>query len=461
MSYVPEMADIRFGCGLSPLHPPPPDLAAMWAGLTGPDIVAEALPIPAFADIQPQLHAFRQAQKAQNAVRGTPEFKQRHAELQRISKALRLEMEGWMVRRFQRWVAARGGMRDRLEAFWADHFTVIGKQGALQFAVSPYVEAAIRPHVTGRFADMLIAAVTHPMMLHYLDQDSSAGPASKAGTRGKRRRGLNENLAREVLELHTLGVDGPYGQEDVRQLAELFTGMTFTAQDGLVFRERMAEPGQETVLGRRYGGDPPRLEHVHAVLRDLAVHPATARHIAGKLAVHFVSDHPDPALVDHVAARFLDSGGDLAAVYAALLEHPAAWVPGRLNVRPPFDFIAAALRALAVSPQMLDRLSRAQRRRFLMAPMLLMGQRWQTPGGPDGWPEDDAAWITPQGLSARIRWAVTVPPRLLDALPDPQSFVDVALGGGAGPEVRFAASAAETRAEAIGLVLSSPAFQRR
>ena len=203
-----------------------------------------------------------------------------------------------------RWSETQSGFRERLALFWTDHFTTVGKSEPQRSAVSIYVDAAIRPHLSGRFGDLLVAAVTHPMMLTYLDQRVSVGPQSAFARRKGTSRGLNENLAREVLELHTLGVDGPYTQADVRQLAELFTGLTIDRSGAMAFRPGWAEPGEELVLGRRYGGNPARLEAVEQALHDLAVHPATADHVARKLAVHFVSDAPDPGLVAHMAARF-------------------------------------------------------------------------------------------------------------------------------------------------------------
>lgn len=187
-------------------------------------------------------------------------------------------------------------------------------------------------------------------MLHFPDQNVSVGPGSAVANKGKRLKDLNENLAREVLELHTLGVGGPYTQDDVRQLAELFTGLNFDPKSGFIFRGNYTEPGTGTVLGRSYG-DKAGLEPILQSLRDLAVHPATARHIARKLSAHFVSDTPDPALVNHVAGRFIDTDGDLMAVYAALLEHPSSWQPELQDVKPPADFMASAARALVPGPK--------------------------------------------------------------------------------------------------------------
>lgn len=220
-------------------------------------------------------------------------------------------------------------------------------QGITRHLVAPYVEEAIRPHVTGRFSDMLRAVVTSPMMLIYLDQVQSMGPNSRAAQ--NRDRGLNENLAREMLELHTLGVSSAYDQTDVREFAELLTGLTYHPERGFNFRQQQAEPGPETVLGVSYGGSvPANLDEVLDALEDLATHPDTARHIARKLAVHFVSEDPDADLVADLAQRFDASRGNLMAVVEGLLTHDAAWAPAFSNVRTPFDYMAAGMRALAV-----------------------------------------------------------------------------------------------------------------
>lgn len=463
MSYSPEIAEIRFGCGLSPEVAAPGSVQALLDGLGGADEVAAAFPIEDFPTFRARMIEATENRAKLRKARGTPEEKTFRKQRNVINRAAREAMFTWQAQALLRWTWTRQPLRERLASFWADHFTAVGKAGVLRRANSPFVEAAIRPNLTGSFADLLIAATTSPLMLHYLDQGISVGPNSERAARNARHKGLNENLARELLELHTLGVDGPYSQEDVRQLAELFTGLTYDARNGFKFRKDFAEPGAETVLGKSYGGDPARLAPVLEALRDLAVHPATARHIAGKLAVHFVSDRPDPALVDHVAARFTETGGDLVAVYAALLEHPSAWELPLGNAKPPADFIASACRALAVRPAAFETIDEKRARALLVVPMLQMGQAWQKAPGPDGLPEQDAAWITPQGVAARLRWAMTVPVELCapQGLPHPVEFVTAALGSHAPEPVRFAASAAESRAEAIGLVLASPAFQRR
>lgn len=455
MTFSPDLAALRFGCGLSPVLAPPATPEALLAGLAGPDAMSARFPIEDFTAFSEQIAAAR-------AVRETAKTRKDKIENQRaLRRSLTAARNRWHLQRLLRWTWSETPLRERLTAFWADHFTVMGKSSIMLSGALPYEQSAIRPHVAGRFADLLIAVTTHPMMLHYLDQSASVGPGSRLARGRADGRGLNENLAREVLELHTLGVDGPYTQDDVRQLAELFTGLTYTAAKGFGFQPRRAEPGAETVLGKSYGGDPARLEPVLDALRDLAVHPATARHIARKLAVHFVSDAPDLALVDHVTARYLETGGDLMAVYGALIEHPAAWAAGPANIKPPLDYVASACRALAVPPERLAALEPRRARRLLIDPLAKMGQPLFRPRGPDGWAEEDAAWITPQAVSARLLWALSAPSALRPDLPEPRSFVDTTLGAFATEPVRFAAASAESRADAVGLVLSAPAFQRR
>ncbi len=461
MTFSPDLADIRFGCGLSPGIASPSRPADLLAGLTGTDAMMQAFPIETFETFRQRMMAAQTLRKRMKKRRGTPDFDVVRKEYKVMNRLARQDMGRWYDMTLMRWSHTPSGFRERLARFWGDHFTAMGKTGLVRRATSPYVEEAIRPNLAGRFEDMLIAVVTHPLMLIYLDQFQSIGPDSVAGTRSQGKRGLNENLAREVMELHTLGVGGAYTQDDVRQLAELFTGLTFQPQVGFKFNRNYAEPGAETVLGQSYGGDPGRLEPVLQALRDLAGHPDTARHISWKLAVHFVSDSPDPALVARMTGRYMDTGGDLAQVYGAMLDHPAAWEMPLRNVKPPFDFIASSCRALAVAPEALSAMQEKNLKANLLTPMALMGQPWQKPTGPDGWPEEDDAWITPQGVSARLRWAMTIPQVLRPDLPDPRAFVTDALGSDVPEPVRFAADAAESQPVGIGLVLSSPAFQRR
>lgn len=460
MRFSPQLAEIRFGFGLSPEVAPPASVGEMLDGLTGPDRMADALPIPPLADFLPRIAEHAKLRNAARKSKDKSETDRLNREAKEMRRAAKDDHVRWSGQTFLRCVRTGDAFRERLVWFWADHFTAKGNNDVFLPAAAPYVEETIRPHVAGRFADLLKAAVKSPLMLHFLDQRGSVGPNSRMARKGKAA-GLNENLAREVLELHTLGVDGPYTQDDVRQLAELFTGLWFDAQRGFAFLEDAVEPGAETVLGRRYGSAGPGMDTLDMAMEDIAAHPATARHIARKLAVHFVSDHPDPALIDHVATRFQGTGGDLIATCAALLEHPAAWQPEPGNVKPPADFIVSACRALAPTGLAEETRKPGRVNQLFLGPMAMMGQVWMRPGGPDGWPEADMSWVTPQALAVRLGWAMQVPERLVPSLPEPDRFAEAALGPFLSDTVRFAAGAAETRAEAIGLVLASPAFQRR
>ncbi|MDQ2095658.1 DUF1800 domain-containing protein [Rhodalgimonas zhirmunskyi] len=466
--FDPVLADIRFGCGLSPTIASPADAAEMMTRLEGPDTIAARFEIEDFPTFGQRMLELDRIRKARGKVDKADKEAYRAIDKQyKLSRASgRKAMKTWMWRSFMRRVHTQDGLRERLAFFWADHFTAIGKGALLRRAHSPYVETAIRPHLTGYFADMLKSVVRAPLMLNALDQERSMGENSfrraQKGASKQSRFGLNENFAREMLELHTLGVGGPYTQDDVRQLAELMTGLSYGRSGKFQYKRDYAEPGAETVLGKKYGGSSKaRAGEVMEVFDDLAVHPATAAHLSRKLAVHFIGDMPDAGLVAHLEARYNETGGHLGKVIQALLEHPAAWADDRPgNIKQPVDFIGSSLRALSVMPDALDENDEKALSQILHVPLIHMGQLWGIPLGPDGWPEDDAEWITPQRLAARLQWALARPGRLKAKLPDPRGFVDVALGGRASPALEFAAKAAEDRRTGIGLILASPEFQR-
>ncbi len=461
MKFDPETAAIRFGTGLSPWHEPPRVLDDVLGEISGRDRVARDLPVPSFADLTPEFIAYQAlTRKRGKTEKGSAARERLEAKIAAIRKDFRLRHAKWFAMNMARYSASRVGMRERLVRFWADHFTVVGKDAKTAPLVPGYVEEAIRPHIAGKFSDLFRAAALHPMMLHYLDQTSSVGPNS-AFAKKKAGRGLNENLAREMIELHSLGVDGDYTQADVRQFAELMAGLTYDPKKGVMFIKYRAEPGPETVLGETYGGKYPTLENIHLAMDRMAAHPSTARHLARKLAVHFVSDRPDAALVDHIAKAYRDSDGDLMACYSALLSHPAAWELPDQKVKQPFDFVGTSLRMFAQDPRLIADFDKSQIRNGLVTPMGMMGQTWEKPRGPDGWPEAPAAWVTPQGIAGRIQWAMTVPLALGAELPDPYEFAQSALGRRVSPALKFATQAAETRWEGVGIVLASPEFQRR
>lgn len=463
MFFDPVIAATRFGSGLSPRHAAPQSAAAMIDALAQPDAMAQRYPImehKAFLGVWRENNRLRQASKRAKTDAEQQAAKRRFKEHKRDVRGMERD---WFHNMLLRRLHAPDGFRERLTAFWADHFTVRGSMFLARAAILPYVEETIRPRLTGRFEDMLFEAVTHPAMTVFLDQVQSMGPRSKVGLDRKKRGktyGLNENLARELLELHTMGADGPYTQTDVHELAELLTGLTATPDAGRVFRAKMAEPGLETVLGKSYGGREPRLVHIRQVITDLARHPATARHISWKLAVHFIADAPPGALVEAMTEAYIASGGHLIEVYAAMLGHPDVWRAEKRNIKPPLDFMASALRALDVDETKLPDWTAQNTAHIFIQPMRVMGHHWGKPAGPDGLHEDDGSWMTPQALAMRIQWSMQAPQRLVQKLPDPRVFVETALGPSASPKVRFAAQSAESVPEAIGLVLMSPEFQR-
>jgi uncharacterized protein (DUF1800 family) len=458
MAFDPTLAAVRFGTGLAPGGVLPASVDVMLSQLSGPDLAAQRWPVPLYEDARPTRAEIRDVNRTRRDTRGTPD----EAAGEEAYQAQRQEVEVTKWRGLAA-VAARNvgtedGLRERLVLFWANHFTVRGKNVAGEHLVTPFVESAIRPRITGRFANMLRAVILNPEMLIYLDQTRSMGPNSEAAQR--RDRGLNENLARELLELHTVGVGGPYTQTDVREMAELLTGLGWTVDRGMHYRRDHAEPGSETVLGVTYPDDA-SLRVIETALEGLANHPATAAHVAHKMAVHFVSDTPDDSLVEAMTARFIETEGNLLSVTRAMLEHPAAWGPELAKAKPPFGFLTSALRALGADPDAIAALDRRDTRRFLGNPLALMGQPWEDPGGPDGWPEAAEEWIAPQGLAARISWAMRMPRQIVDPLPDPRDFVGTALGPLAGEVTVFAAGAAESRHEGVGVVLASADFNRR
>jgi uncharacterized protein (DUF1800 family) len=340
------------------------------------------------------------------------------------------------------------GLVERLVWFWSNHFCVNQDKTVMAGA---YEREAIRPHVLGRFADMLLAAEGHPAMLLYLDNAQSMGPDSVAGI--NRDKGLNENLAREVLELHTLGVRTVYTQDDVTSFAKVLTGWTIlpTATNPdhggeFVFIKRMHEPGPETVIGKEYDED--GTDQARAVLADLAHHPATAKHVATKLVRHFIADEPPSPLVEKLMQRFLDTDGDLKEVTIALIEAPEAWVPEQVKIKRPGEWIVATLRATGISGDI-------QR---ILGGMTLLGEPLWRPPAPKGFSDDNAAWL--DGLMQRLDMANTFAQRVGDRL-DAEAVADTALGPLASAETRRAIASAESKPQALTFLLMASEFQRR
>jgi uncharacterized protein (DUF1800 family) len=345
-------------------------------------------------------------------------------------------------------VGADVGFVERLVWFWSNHFCV--STDRIPSMAGAYEREAIRPHVLGRFLDMLVAVESHPAMLFYLDNAESMGPDSVAGI--NRGRGLDENLAREALELHTLGVRSGYSQADVISFAKVLTGWTFIGT-GVVghggefeFTDRMHEPGEEILLGKHYPDT--GMQQGLAVLADLARNPATARHIAQKLVIHFVADQPPPSLVDKLAKSFSDSDGDLKQVSKTLIAAEESWAPERTKLKRPSEWHIGALRLTG---------SHGNSARFMRSQLLLGEPLWRPPA-PKGYSDDQSAWI--DGLSERADVASNFSGRVADRL-EPIALVDQGLGPLASTETRDTVARAGSRAQALALLLMSPEFLRR
>jgi uncharacterized protein (DUF1800 family) len=356
-------------------------------------------------------------------------------------------------------VSSQRSFIERLVHFWSNHFAVsvdklqvLGLAGAME-------REAIRPHVLGRFGDMLVAVEQHPAMLIYLDNQASMGPQSEAALRaGQRGRdaGLNENLGREILELHTLGVDGGYSQQDVRSLAAIISGWSIGGGEGRLrggaagrfhFRASFHQPGAKLLLGRRYGEDGVR--QGERALRELARHPATARHLAIKLARHFVADEPAPQLVAQLASAWQESEGDLRVVYHALLDAGQSWEQPLAKFKTPSDYIHSAWRALQLPVTARD-----------MRLFEQLGQRPFAPRSPAGWPDRSGDWDGPAALMQRLEWAQQLGEQL-GSRRNAGAVALESLGPVWSPSSSQAVARAQDASQALTLWLGSPEFMRR
>lgn len=340
---------------------------------------------------------------------------------------------------------------ERMVLFWSNHFTVSVQKGVLHPLVNAYEAEAIRPHVGGYFKDMLLAVCRHPAMLIYLDNIRSFGPHSVRGAKNKK--GLNENLAREILELHTLGVGAGYGQQDVIALAKIITGWTMKqdknrAVIAFAFQEMLHEPGDKILLGTRIREEGEQ-EGVEA-LSLLARHPATARHVASKLVRHFVADDPPAEVVEAVAQSFIASGGHLPTVMRALIAQKAAWDMPLVKFKTPYEFAVSALRLTGVEPTPPQVMSGLDALNYKMFNAL-------SPAGDD---DVAQAWASPDAVMKRIEWGYKLAQRLpADVVP--LALATDALGQQMSDVTRQTIERAASGRDGIGLLLASPEFQRR
>lgn len=366
-------------------------------------------------------------------------------------------------------------VHERLVHFWSNHFTVsAAKPGAVALPPS-FEKDAIRPYVGGRFADMLLASTKHPGMIVYLDNWLSVGPNSRNGQNPNRGRrlpgggspsGINENLAREVLELHTLGVDGGYTQSDVQALAAIITGWTYQrprlrdlvnddplSRSGLQLFEFDAdahEPGPQTMLNRTYAQI--GVAQGEAALGDLARHASTARFIATKLCRHYIADEPPPAAVARVERAFRDSDGDLHETMEAVVDSPEAWQTPFAKFKRPEEYALSVLRAANL---------RDLQPGAAMAALVAMGQRPYFAPGPDGWADTAEAWLTADLVFKRIEFAQAYAERIARADVDPLQLGQVCLGGLMSDETATAIRRAESPTQGFALLFGAPEMQRR
>ncbi|AUW43114.1 DUF1800 domain-containing protein [Rhizobium leguminosarum] len=498
----PTMAAIRFGYGFRPGEAPPSSKDELIGQLRKGEAAMPDFPLGgpdmrhrAILSLQEQLQQIRQ--DAKTVTDDTTQREMRKG----VQRQAQQQFQHDANLRLMQAVLSPYGFYERLATFWTDHFSTSANKSLPMRLIVPLYEAeAIRPFISGRFGDLLRNATAHPAMLIYLDQADSLGPDSAGGM--KRNKGLNENLGRELLELHTLGAGSGYSQADVTAAAMVLTGLTIDRKEmDIAFRPNISEPGTHEVLGVSYGGRRRSRDDYLDMLDDLALHPKTAAHISHKLAVHFISDQPDEGMVSDMAEAWKKTDGDLTAVYTAMLDHPAAWRDEGAKARQPFDYIVTGLRALnagpvngvvgsflaanqqgtdegdmaantpgmAGSPVTTDPAGEAREKRlkaFQTARALgqgalrRMGQPTWLPPSPAGFEEGFSAWITGSQLAERLAWARRAAAQF-GRDEDPREFLKSTLADAARDETIRVVSQAPNKISGLTLVLASPEFNRR
>ncbi|WP_158742538.1 DUF1800 family protein [Acidisphaera sp. L21] len=422
-------AMIRFGLGRRGQEPLPDDPTAwLRAQLRGAD------PGPPGSDVAQGFYAIRLDQENKPQP-GTPGA---------VRTLFKAEQDGLVANA----ITTATPFRERLVWFWANHFTVSLRNGRTGALGGDFIRTAIRPYATGKFSDMLLAVIRHPAMLLYLDNAASIGPNSVVGKTAKR--GLNENLARECLELHTVSPASGYTQEDVTSFARVLTGWSVANGDrappGFLFRSGIHEPGAKTVLGHEV---PQGEAGGTDMLAFLAAHPATYRHLATKLVQHFVADTPPPAAVHTIEAVLRDTKGDLGQAAAALVGLPAAWEP-LVKLRTPQDYVLAVLRAVDLPET---------KRPDGAGLMRALGQPLFGAPFPIGWPDQAVEWAGPEAMMRRVDWAYGFSGRA--AALDPAMLAEASLGSFLTADTNGAIRGAGSRRDGLTLLFTSPEFQRR
>lgn len=439
----------RFGLGARPHEAASSDPGAFLLAQLEPP-TAEATTV--FPSARDTARTFLQYESARKAVRtgSSPPSETR--------KIVAAAYEAEVGLRLKSALSTKAPFRERLVHFWSNHFAVSADKPQVTVLAGDFERTAIRPHVTGKFEDMLVAVEQHPAMQIYLDQRRSTGPNSLVAKASNRptaaKRGINENLAREILELHTLGVRSGYSQEDVIQFALAMTGWSVGINPeketvGFVFNASQHEPGPKTVVGKTYGQD--GYPQALAVMKDLARSDATALHIATKLARHFIADDPPPAVVERLRGAYLASGGDLSEVYRALIASDAAWKEQRVKFKTPWEWMVSMLRACGLDA--FDALPTASIFRQLGQPI------WQ-PRSPAGYDDVADSWAAPDALVRRVELAQ----RVLGLLPDherPQQLIKSLALGPLDSNTVTQVKNAETIDSGLTLLFMSPEFLRR
>ena len=442
---------IRFGYGVrgtSLLAPGMVEPDRVLAQLDAPDPAREALAGPGLAERIALHRKFREILAARREAGQPPGRIEEQKRLRAIQVG---DMRNWVYEAN----VADCGFRERLVNFWVNRMTVAMKGGLLSFSIGSYRDDAIRPHVAGRFPDMVAASAWHPAMVLYLDQATSFGPNSEKSRNG--RRGINENYARELMELHTMGGAG-YTQADVTSLALLLTGMTVAPDTGTIYDPGRAEPGNKTVIGKTYG---PGREAIEQAIEDISMKPETAHSISFALARHFITDTPPADLVEAMAADYLRSDGQLVPVYRRLLEHPEAANPILTKLRSPQEYMVASFRALdRTGTEPPERRGAPPGGFWVERVLAQMGQKPYAPIAPIGWPETAEGWSFAPGLATRL-WFAEQLSSLYGQETDPIALAGQLLDGIGHPDTALAVSRAEQPWEGVAILLSSPDFMRR
>jgi uncharacterized protein (DUF1800 family) len=417
---------------------------------------------PASASILQRVAQLRLARRVRAEARSGEAPEVDRETIREFARAIGSAYREQMSERYARAIRSDAPFVERLVHFWSNHFAVSTDKQPLGAIAGHYENEAIRPHVTGNFLDMLRAVEHHPAMILYLDNQASIGPDSAAARAVRRNRkrelGLNENLAREILELHTLGVDGGYDQSDVTEFARVLTGWSIGSDSGALrggnpgefhFRALVHEPGDKKILGERFREN--GIDEGEDVLAMLATHPATARHLATKLARHFVADTPPAAIVERLTAAYLEAGGELVPVYDALLAAKVTWREPLPKLKTPHDFVISALRALEHVPAQDEQ---------IIGVLTQLGQPPMRSGSPAGWPDTAEHWGGGEALLERIEWAAALGRASGDAV-DPVGLGPRLLGPVLGAHSAAGIRRAESPAQGLGLLLAAPEFQRR